>query len=66
MEDKIKVGDTVSVNINNAKITLCHRAMVLYIPGATGDSWRFRNLDTLELIYISEGFTIIKEHEKAS
>ena len=58
MVDKIKIGDTVNVSINNAQVTLAHRAEVLHIPGATGDSWHFRNLDTLELLYVSEGCTI--------
>lgn len=60
MMDKIKELDIVIVNFNNAKFTLCKEARVLYVPCATGDSWIFRNLETDELIYVSEGCTIIK------
>lgn len=58
MNDLLKVGDYVEVNFNNAQITLCHRAEILYIPVATGDSWHFKDLDTGQIHYVSEGCTI--------
>lgn len=55
--DKIEVGDIVVVNFNNAQYTLCSRAIVLYVPVATGDSWIFK--DSIgKLHYVSEGCTI--------
>lgn len=60
MRDFIKVGDCVSVNFNNAQITLCHTAVVEYIPVSTGDSWVFRDNDTNQIHYVSEGCTISK------
>ncbi len=56
--NEIKIGDMVSVNFNNAQITLCKNAEVLHIPCDTGDSWQFRDVDTNEIHYISEGCTI--------
>lgn len=56
----IAVGDVVRVDFNNAPLTLCHRAEVLYVPCATGDSWHFRNLDTGAIHYVSEGCTVTK------
>jgi hypothetical protein len=57
-ENRIQVGDLVQVNINSAQITLAGRAAVVHMPQATGDSWVFRNSDTGELIYCSEGCTV--------
>lgn len=59
--EKLEIGDIVKVDCNNAQITLAFKAEVLHIPGATGDSWRFLNLLTNELIYVSEGITITKQ-----
>ena len=61
MKDRINKGDIVNVNINNAQITLAHRAEVLWIPQEIGEDWIFKNLDNDNIIYISEGCTIIKE-----
>jgi hypothetical protein len=66
--NKIEEGDTVRVNFNSAQMTLCARAKVLHSPVATGDSWQFRDLDTGELHYVSEGCTITsleKENDNA-
>ena len=60
MKAIIEVGNTVRVNFNNARFTLCEKAEVLYIPQATGDSWRFLDLDTAKIHYVSEGCTITK------
>jgi hypothetical protein len=60
MKDLIKVGDCVAVNFNNAQITLSHCAVVEHIPVATGDSWVFRDDNTGQLHYVSEGCTISK------
>lgn len=62
--ERIDVGDEVSVNFNNAQATLCRRACVEYVPGASGDSWVFTDLDTDEVHYVSEGCTITKRKEK--
>ena len=59
-KDFIKVGDCVSVNFNNSQMTLCHTALVEYIPVATGDSWVFRDENTNQVHYVSEGCTISK------
>ena len=56
-------GDIVNVSINNAQITISHRAKVLYLPCAPGDSWGFENMDNGDEIVISEGCTIIKKKE---
>lgn len=58
MKEGIKVGDVVSVNFNNAQITLCHTAIVKYVPCATGDSWVFEDNNTGQIHYVSEGCTI--------
>ena len=54
----INIGDIVNVSFNNSQYTLCMRAMVLYKPFATGDSWHFKDMDTGKLHYVSEGCTI--------
>lgn len=59
--NEIKVGNIVTVNFNGAQITLCHEAEVLGIPFSTGDSWRFRDLRTNEIHYVSEGCTVTKK-----
>ena len=62
--DRIEVGDIVSVHFNTAQCTLCHEAVVLHMPFATGDSWIFKQIrnargDYEETIhYVSEGCTI--------
>ena len=60
MKNYIKIGDYVSVNFNNAQLTLCHIARVKYIPVATGDSWIFEDKATGTIHYVSEGCTISK------
>ena len=54
----IEVGDTVQVDFNNAQITLCRDAEVIYKPVATGDSWILKARDTGFTYYVSEGCTI--------
>jgi len=54
----IEVDDIVMVSFNNSQFTLCKEAKVLGIPCATGDSWKFLDLDTLQVHYVSEGCTI--------
>lgn len=53
-------GDIVSVNFNEAQLTLCHKAEIMYIPVALGDSWIFRDINTEALYYVSEGCTITR------
>jgi len=59
-KDKIKEGDLVHVDFNSSQLTLCRRAVVLKVPCATGDSWVFKELQTGEVYYVSEGCTITK------
>lgn len=56
--DKIEVGDKVAVNFNGAQITLCHEAIVKYMPCATGDSWIFVDCHTGVTHHVSEGCTV--------
>ena len=56
----IEVGDIVTITFNNAQFTLCQNAKVEYTPCATGDSWRFTDIDTGDTHYVSEGCTITK------
>ena len=65
MEHQINKGDIVCVNFNNSQYTLCIRAEVLYTPCATGDSWRFRDLESDTIHYVSEGCTITLLEKKA-
>ena len=60
MNDKIEEGDVVSVNFNNAQITLCASAIVLHRPCATGDSWEFKDNKDGTIYCVSEGCTIKK------
>ena len=60
-KDKINVGDTVHVDFNGAQTTLCHSAIVLCAPDGNGDFWVFKNNQTNEIHYVSEGCTITKQ-----
>ena len=59
-KSRIREGDIVAVNFNNAQATLCFRARVEYTPRASGDSWVFTDMDTGNIHYVSEGCTISK------
>lgn len=61
MSNKINEGDEVIVNFNGAQTTLCHRAKVVRVPQAIGDSWVFEDTETGFLHYVSEGCTISKK-----
>ena len=63
-EDKIREGDIVSINFNNAQITLTNAAEILYAPYQMGESWVVRDLDTQQIHYISEGCTITVKGRK--
>lgn len=64
MDDyKLKIGDFVHVDFNNAQTTLSHKAELLCIPCATGDSWIFRDVATNQIHYVSEGCTVTKLSE---
>lgn len=54
------VGDVVSVHVHGGQYTISHRAKVLRIPCATGDSWVFEDLDTFAIHHVSEGCTVSK------
>jgi len=56
----IEIGDTVIVNFHNIGYTLCSNARVDYVPCATGDSWRFTDLNNGNEHCVSEGCTITK------
>lgn len=56
----ITENDIVSVNFHVSRWTICHRAKVLHVPCAIGDSWHFEDLDTGDIHYVSEGCTITK------
>ena len=58
--NKIESGDIVVVNFNNSQYTLSERAQVLYMPAYSGDSWVFKDLNTGNIHYVSEGCTISK------
>jgi len=55
---QITEGDTVSVNVNSAQVTLSKKAIVLHTPDATGDSWYFEDVETGQTFCVSEGCTI--------
>ncbi len=58
-QDRIAVGDIVKVDVNGAQLTVLSRAVVLYTPLATCDSWGFKDSDTGRIVYIStKGCTI--------
>jgi hypothetical protein len=61
MSDKIEIGDIVSVHSHGGQTTIAFKAEVLYTPVATGDSWRFRDVETGDIHYVSEGCTISKK-----
>ena len=58
---EIKIGDIVSVNFNGAQITLCHKAKVIRVPVAIGDSWIFEDVATWTVHHVSEGCTVTRE-----
>lgn len=62
----IKEGDIVSVNCNNAHITISHKAEVINRPNATGDCWEFKDVETGKYICSTEGITIIHKNEPAN
>lgn len=57
-ENTMRVGDTVRVDFYGAQTTLAHRAELVGMPRATGDSWIFLDLSTAALHYVSEGCTV--------
>ena len=58
MKTEIQIGDFVVVNFNNAQHTLSSKAEVLYMPCQAGDHWHFRDAETGQLHYVSEGCTL--------
>jgi len=61
MKNMIDIGDLVSVDFYGAQETLCHEAVVIASPRATGDSWIFRDTASGQIHYVSEGCTISKK-----
>lgn len=60
----IEPGDVVRVNFKNSQLTLCNREVVQHVPTATGESWIFRDLETNQLHYVSEGCTVTLMEKK--
>lgn len=60
-DNRIEIGDKVSVSFHNSQFTICPLARVEYKPCAPGDSWIFRCLSTDDIHYVSEGCTITKK-----
>ena len=56
--EQIEINDWVCVNFNNVCYTLCKRAIVLHMPFSTGDSWGFKDVETGQIHYVSEGCTV--------
>ena len=56
--EQIQVNDLVCVNFNGSCYTLCSRATVLHMPSCGGDSWGFRDEDSGQIHYVSEGCTV--------
>ncbi len=55
----IKVGDIVSINFHNVKLTLIARGVVVSVPLAPGEAWVITGAGTKDcLFYISEPCTI--------
>jgi len=54
----IEVNDIVCVNFNNSQYTLCKRAMVLYVPLSSGESWIFRDEENGVIHMVSEPCTV--------
>lgn len=54
----IEVNDIVTVNFNNAQFTLCHEAIVRYVPNSNNEAWIFEDCRNKEIHYVSEPCTI--------
>ena len=65
MKHTIEAGDIVSVNFNNSKFTLSKRAEVIFTPCSIGDNWVFKDIETGDIHYVSEGCTISFEQPNA-
>ena len=63
MKHKLELTDVVSVNFHRSKFTLCRKAILIKFPTTAGDNWIFKDVDTNQIHYISEGCTVtsIKE-----
>jgi hypothetical protein len=61
MKPTFDVGDLVSVHFHGALFTLCRSAKVLYVPTASGDGWRFEDLETGAIHAVSEPCTVSKK-----
>lgn len=60
MADEIQVGEIVDVYLDTSE-QVCYRdAEVLYIPQATGDSWRFKT-KTGHILYVQTFSHILRE-----
>lgn len=60
MNTKIRVGDFVAVNFNNAQSTLVHSGEVISIRAGDQDPWIIKDNETFKLHYISELCTVTK------
>lgn len=59
-KDRISIGDFVSINFNNAQLTLSKKARVEYVPLEARDCWIVKDEETGQIHYISESCTITK------
>ena len=59
-ENRIKEGDTVSVNFNASQFTLSRSATVLSKQRNVGEPWVFRDDETGFIHYVSEECTVSK------
>ena len=57
MEDRIAIGDIVSVKFPNSE-EWYPKLEVLYIPSETGDCWHMKNPDSGQIHYIQQFETI--------
>lgn len=59
----IRENDIVSVYFTSIQYALVKRGIVHHVPCNVGDSWHIEDLNTGDIIYISEGCTVIKKKE---
>jgi hypothetical protein len=62
MTDKIEVGDIVEVNFTSSQSI--HRATVLYVPCATGDSWTLDEMGHIINVVIFERMDLVVKGAK--
>ena len=61
-KDKIEAGDIVSVFFNDELDRYYFNATMLYVPCATGDSWRIRAVGG-QIVYVQQFETMVLERK---